>query len=91
MLAQPFIYFAPGHGKLMSRVDVESYRTAFGALLDCAAGAAPAAECAAGWSRSAAPLIDSTTGSAGMAQEYAVYYVEDILRKPESRPAWCQP
>jgi glyoxylase-like metal-dependent hydrolase (beta-lactamase superfamily II) len=90
MLKEPFIHFAPGHGRLMSRTDVESYRTAFGALLDCAAGAAPAAECASAWSRSATPLFDSTTGWAAMAQEYAAYYVENILRKPESRPAWCQ-
>lgn len=90
MLAQPFVHFAPGHGRLMSRADVESYRAAFDALLDCAAGADAAADCAAAWSRSAAPLLDATTGSAGMAKDYAAYYVENILRKPEARPAWCK-
>src|SRR5262249_20682476 len=64
MLAQPFVYLAPGHGRLMSRADVEVYRTAFNALLDCAAGSGRAAECAAAWSRNAAPLLDATTGSA---------------------------
>ena len=90
MLAEPFVHFAPGHGRLMSRTDVERYRDAFGALLDCAAGNAPVAECAAGWSRDAAALFDPTTGGAAMAQEYAAYYVESILRKPEARPAWCK-
>ena len=90
MLAQPFVHFAPGHGRLMNRADVEAYRAAFNGLLDCAAGSGPAAACAAAWSRDAAPLLDPTTGQAGMAQDYARYYVENILRKPEARPAWCR-
>jgi glyoxylase-like metal-dependent hydrolase (beta-lactamase superfamily II) len=89
LLATPFEQLAPGHGRMMTRADVTLYRDAFGALLDCASSLASAEACADQWSKAAAPLLDESSGDAGQASAYAGYYVENILRKTEARPAWC--
>jgi glyoxylase-like metal-dependent hydrolase (beta-lactamase superfamily II) len=89
MLGTPFVQLAPGHGRMMSRGDVEAYRDAFGALLDCAAGSSSPAVCAAAWAVSATPLLDVSSGSTTQAETYARYYVETVLRNPQSRQSWC--
>ena len=90
ILGTPFTQLIPGHGRPMSRSDVEAYRDAFGALLDCAKGAAAPAVCAAGWATSAAPLLDASSGDVGQAEAYARYYVENVLRNPQASQSWCQ-
>lgn len=88
ILATPFERLIPGHGREMTRVDVQLYRDAFVALSDCAAGSAPAAVCADAWAASAAPLLNAQSGDAGQANAYARYYVENILR-PRAFRADC--
>ena len=90
IVATRFDQLAPGHGRMMTRADVALYRDAFGALLDCAAGSTAAGDCADQWARAAAPLLDDSSGDVRQANAYARYYVENVLRKPEAEPAWCQ-
>ena len=90
ILATPFTQLIPGHGRPMTRKDVETYRDGFGALLDCAKGSAAPAVCAAQWATAAAPLLDGSTGDVAQAEAYARYYVESVLRNPQSRQAWCR-
>jgi glyoxylase-like metal-dependent hydrolase (beta-lactamase superfamily II) len=90
ILGTPFVQLAPGHGRMMSRADVEIYRDAFGALLDCAAGSSSPGVCAAAWAVSATPLLDASSGNTAQAETYARYYVENMLRNPQSRQSWCR-
>jgi glyoxylase-like metal-dependent hydrolase (beta-lactamase superfamily II) len=90
VLATPFDQLAPGHGRMMTRADVTLYRDAFGALLDCASSPASAEACADQWAKAAVPLLDESSGGIGQANAYARYYVENILRKPDAKPAWCE-
>lgn len=90
ILAQPFERLAPGHGRMMSRPDVVLYRDAFVLLLDCAASPSDATSCAHAWAVSITPLLDDANADAGQAEVYAGYYVSNLLRKPETRPAWCE-
>ncbi|HEV7690659.1 MAG TPA: MBL fold metallo-hydrolase [Hyphomonadaceae bacterium] len=90
ILGTSFAQLIPGHGRPMTRKDVETYRDGFGALLDCAKGNAAPAVCAAAWATTAAPLLDGSTGDVGQAEAYARYYVENVLRNPQSRQAWCR-
>jgi glyoxylase-like metal-dependent hydrolase (beta-lactamase superfamily II) len=90
IVGSSFKRLAPGHGRMMDRADVTLYRDAFGALLDCAASPAEAESCADQWSKASSPLLDEASGGADQAKVYAHYYVENILRKPEARPAWCK-
>ena len=73
----------------MTRADVTLYRDAFDAFLDCAVGTSPAKTCSDAWTTAITPLLDDQSGSADDARAYAGYYVENILRKPEARSAWC--
>jgi glyoxylase-like metal-dependent hydrolase (beta-lactamase superfamily II) len=90
VLATSFTQLAPGHGRMMTRADVTLYRDAFAALLDCASGSTTAGICADQWADSAAPLLDEASGDTGQAQAYARYYVENVLRRPGAKPAWCK-
>lgn len=88
MLKQPFVSFAPGHGRLLSRADVQLYRDGFNALLACAAGTETPDACAASWADKVAPLLDDGATPAA-AKAYARYYVDSVLRKPDSKQPWC--
>jgi glyoxylase-like metal-dependent hydrolase (beta-lactamase superfamily II) len=88
VLVLPFEHLAPGHGRLLARAEVVLYRDAFTALLDCAASPEENGVCAERWAAAIAPLLDSD-GETSRAEAYAGYYLEHILRKPETRPAGC--
>lgn len=88
ILHAPFERLVPGHGREITRAEVELYRTAFNALLDCADGDAPTATCADGWAAAAAPLLDEASGGETAARSYAAYYVENVLR-PRNFRADC--
>lgn len=88
ILVLPFEHLAPGHGRMLARAEVELYRDAFGALLDCAGSPEEHGVCAQRWATAIAPLLDSDADTSP-AEVYAGYYVEHILRKPETRPAGC--
>lgn len=90
VLAAPFASVIPGHGRIMTRADVTAYRDAFNALVDCAAGTADAGVCAEAWTTSIAPLQDEQEKDGRAARDYARYYVENVLRRPSTRPAGRQ-
>ncbi len=70
----PFEIAIPGHGAPMTRVQFNTYRTAFGAFIDCAASAAEAEVCAERWREAIAPFL-STDQSRVAASQMAHYYV----------------
>ncbi len=77
-----FTTLIPGHGDPMTRAQFESWRTAYGALLDCAASSAPRDACVTGWTTAAAAFIPAGAGKrvAGMVG----YYLDSRLRAPEA-------
>jgi glyoxylase-like metal-dependent hydrolase (beta-lactamase superfamily II) len=55
--ALPFERLVPGHGPVMDRMTWRRWRAGFDALLDCAAGDAPARSCSARWIEDLGPLL----------------------------------
>ncbi|HVY88885.1 MAG TPA: MBL fold metallo-hydrolase, partial [Hyphomonadaceae bacterium] len=80
ILAQPFVRLVPGHGRVMTRADVTTYRDAFNALIACAKGADTPDACADRWTASAASLQDGAETDGKAAKAYASYYVGSVLR-----------
>ncbi|MBA2919931.1 MBL fold metallo-hydrolase [Sphingomonas sp. MAH-20] len=86
--AAPFKALVPGHGAVMSRADFDSWRKAFDALLDCAAGSVGRQACIEGWMKDAAPFIpaadkDRVPGMIG-------YYIDTRLRAaPDEKARYC--
>jgi glyoxylase-like metal-dependent hydrolase (beta-lactamase superfamily II) len=87
--ATPFVRLIPGHGDPMTRDAFARWRAAFDALLDCAASPADVATCVAGWRAGAAPFIPA--GDEARIDDYAAYYVTEILRSPAARERFCHP
>jgi len=84
--ATPFVTLVPGHGDPMSHAQFETWRKAYGALLDCAASSRSRDDCVAGWKNDAAGFIPAGMDAGGM----AAYYVDTRLRaKPEERARYC--
>jgi hypothetical protein len=74
----------------MGREEFESWRAAFGRLLDCAATEAPDTACAEGWIRDLGPLLPEAERP--FARTLLAYYVPELLRAPpEQRRRWCGP
>ena len=87
--ASPWETLIPGHGAPMTRIQFETWRTAFGNLLDCGASDRPRDQCVAGWRRDAAAFIPA--GRERMIDELAGYYVDSRLRAvPEERTRYCE-
>ena len=76
--ALPFETLVPGHGAPMSRSGFDTWRQAYGNLLDCAARGGDASACVEGWSRDAAPLL--AEADPGFVRGLADYYVTKVLR-----------
>lgn len=86
--ALPFEILVPGHGAPMTRADVATWRGAFGALLDCAAGDTPARACADGWIAALGTLLPA--GEQGRARAMLDYYLGEHLRAaPARRDRFC--
>ena len=87
--AIPFEILVPGHGAPMSRAEFATWRTAFGALLDC--GADPArtgASCADGWIAGLGRLL--APGDQARALSMLDYYLGERLRAvPAQRDRFC--
>ena len=83
--ATPFVTLVPGHGEPMTRAAFMTWKTAFERFVDCAASDQAPAACAAGWRRDAGPPADPQI------DEYAAYYVEDVLRSASAQERFCQP
>lgn len=88
VMATPFRLAVPGHGPVMSRAQVETYRGAFGAFRTCVAGTGAPGVCASNWTRDVGTLLGSDADRR-QATEYATYYVE-FLRKNHGHSADCR-
>ena len=86
--ALPFETLIPGHGAPMTRRDFARWRSAFGGLLDCAAGTASARSCADGWIAGVGELL--AADERGRARAMLDYYVGEQLRAaPAQRDRFC--
>jgi len=85
---QKFDRLIPGHGPALTRAAFDSYRSAFGNLLDCAAGTAAADICATRWQTDAARFI-TNEGERAYAAKAVVYYLDNILRVPAKQAEFC--
>ena len=81
--ATPFSVVVPGHGRPLSRAEFGAYRSAFSALVDCAASGQDKQACAKAWALAIDPLIapDDATADRKRAVAWTVGYVE-MLRGP---------
>ncbi|MBO9714012.1 MBL fold metallo-hydrolase [Sphingomonas sp.] len=83
-----FTALIPGHGPALSRAQFETYRIAFGRLVDCAESSAPARACIEGWQKDAAPFLTDPKDRDYAAQAIA-YYLDNSLRAPGRQAALC--
>jgi glyoxylase-like metal-dependent hydrolase (beta-lactamase superfamily II) len=81
--ATPFETLIPGHGEPMTRAAFTTWKTAFEHFVACAATDQPATTCAASWRRDASPPVDPTI------DEYAAYYIDNILRSVDAKARFC--
>jgi glyoxylase-like metal-dependent hydrolase (beta-lactamase superfamily II) len=86
--AVPFQTLLPGHGAPMTHDDFTTWRTAFDALLDCAATDRADDVCADAWAHDAAAFYpaDQRDRVAG----FVDYYLDSNLRNPEAQ-RFCEP
>jgi len=75
----------PGHGPVLTRDQFDSYRRAFGKLLDCAASPKAKGECLDGWLADAGPLVPAEEQK--MARALLDYYLDTSLRPPDPTKA----
>ncbi len=73
-----FSQLIPGHGAPMKRKELETYRTAFDHLLDCAASDKTKESCIDGWLKDAAPLLEGE--DVKYVRAMMEYYVTTSLR-----------
>jgi glyoxylase-like metal-dependent hydrolase (beta-lactamase superfamily II) len=74
----PFETLVPGHGAPMTRVGFAAYRSAFDRLLVCADTPAAASDCAQGWEKDAADLLQGADPK--LTRGLIEYYVQYRLR-----------
>jgi glyoxylase-like metal-dependent hydrolase (beta-lactamase superfamily II) len=83
-----FEVLVPGHGAPMQRTGFETYRKAYGNLLECAASDRPNGDCVDEWIRDADSLIPAAEREHSRA--LMDYYMRNSLRgKPESVRKLC--
>ncbi|MGN6520511.1 MAG: MBL fold metallo-hydrolase [Dokdonella sp.] len=73
-----FERLVPGHGSVLTRAQLRTYRTAFDHLLACAAGTSAKQACIDGWMREAQSLIPAADEQ--LARGLLDYYVDNSLR-----------
>jgi glyoxylase-like metal-dependent hydrolase (beta-lactamase superfamily II) len=78
-----FTTLIPGHGDPMTRARFESWRAAYGSLLDCAASDAARDTCVTGWITAAAAFIPS--GAEKRVAGMVGYYLDTRLRAPKAQ------
>ena len=71
-----------------TRAQFETWRSAYGRLIDCAESSAPKAQCITGWETDAASLL-VTEKDHRDARGLLDYYLDNILRSPEKQRAFC--
>lgn len=79
----PFEQLVPGHGPVLDRQQFSRYRTAFDALLACAASSRTPAECADAWLAQTAEWVPASEHERvrGMLD----YYFDERLRAPQAQ------
>ncbi len=82
---QDFKTLVPGHGAPMSRAQFEIYRSAYGALLACAASKAEKSACIDGWMKDAGALLDRDDPK--FVRSLLDYYVDAHLRGDPAQTA----
>ena len=85
----PFRRLVPGHGPVMDRRMFAAYRGAFEALIDCAAGQTPKADCAGGWAKAVEPMLGPDEIDRRRARLMTESYV-DLLRANGGKSAFCE-
>jgi glyoxylase-like metal-dependent hydrolase (beta-lactamase superfamily II) len=88
--AHPFETLVPGHGPALTRSQFETWRSAYGRLVDCAESSAPKQQCIHGWQKDAAPFL-TTDKDRKDAQDLLDYYLDNILRAPDKQRSLCGP
>ena len=83
--AVEFTTLVPGHGPPMDRAQLARYRTAFDALLACAASDRAKEACVDGWLGDAGPLI--AEGDRELAGSLIGYYLDTTLSAPAEQLA----
>lgn len=78
--ATGFIKLVPGHGRVLTRAEFARYRTAFDALLVCAASPADAKACGDAWMTAVTPLLSPGEEARGRAM---IGYYVNLLRKSD--------
>jgi glyoxylase-like metal-dependent hydrolase (beta-lactamase superfamily II) len=88
--ATPFTLVVPGHGRPLTREEFGVYRTAFSAMVDCAASKREASACAADWATAVGPLLDGDKRALRQASAMTEYYVGDVLRTNGGKSRDCK-
>ena len=78
--AQEFSLLVPGHGEPMARAGFETYRRAFGSLLDCAASDATKQSCASGWIMELGAMLPESEHA--FTRRLMDYYIEALRSDP---------
>lgn len=84
--ATPFRAVVPGHGEPMTRDQFNTWRTAYGAFIDCAGSTAEPAACASAWAQSISVFNAdelSQRRATGMAEYYVGYLRENGGKSPD--------
>ena len=84
--ATGFERLVPGHGPVLDRDGLVRYRKAFDGFVACAASAAAAADCRAGWVRDAGSLLGDDAASA-RTTAMLDYYVDVLRDAPRQKEA----
>lgn len=77
----PFERLVPGHGPPLDRAQWRRWRRAFEALLECAAGEAPARSCSTRWIDDLGPLLEPAEQA--RAHAMLAHYIGRQLRGPD--------
>jgi len=80
-----FSLLVPGHGAPMSRAGFETYRRAYGALLDCTAAKSAKGVCIDGWMKDAGALLDKDDPK--FVRSVLDYYVDALLHGDPAQTA----
>jgi hypothetical protein len=84
--ATPFRTVIAGHGEPMTRNQFNTWRTAYGAFIDCAGGDTEAGACALAWAQATAAFNTddlSQRRATGMAEYYVGYLRENGGKSPD--------
>jgi glyoxylase-like metal-dependent hydrolase (beta-lactamase superfamily II) len=85
LVAADFERAIPGHGPVMTRAQLEAYRSSFNGLLSCGSSARPLEECADAWIAGLGGLLPASEHD--FTRQLLGYYVGQVLRGEPARIA----